>query len=131
MKDAVAVVLKRGDKYLLIKRAKHGKAEDFWCPVTGAVEQGETHAQAVIREAKEEMGIVVEPLRKVWECPTNDGEYLLHWWHAKIICDEISADPNEVKEFRWLTYEQMEKIPKMFDADRSFFKTIAGQLPDS
>ncbi len=131
MKDAVAVVLKRENKYLLIRRAKHGKAEGYWCPITGAVERDETHAQAVIREAKEEMGIDVEPLRKVWECPTNDGEYLLHWWHAKIICDEISADPNEVKESRWVTYEQMEKLPKMFDADRNFFENIAGQLPDS
>jgi len=131
VKDAVAVVLKRENKYLLIRRAKHGKAEDFWCPITGAVERGETHAHAVIREAKEEMGIDVEPLRKVWECPTNDGEYLLHWWHAKIICDEISADPNEVKESRWVTYEQMEKLPKMFDADRNFFENIAGELPDS
>ncbi|UCG31152.1 MAG: NUDIX domain-containing protein [candidate division WOR-3 bacterium] len=131
MKDAVAVVLKRGDEYLLIKRAKHGVAEDFWCPITGAVEDGETHAQAVIREANEEMGIIVEPLRKVWECPTNDREYLLHWWHAKIIRDDIAVNPDEVKEYCWLTYDQMQNLPKMFDADRIFFRDVAGELPDS
>jgi 8-oxo-dGTP pyrophosphatase MutT (NUDIX family) len=131
MKDAVAVVLKRGEKYLLIRRAKHGTAEDFWCPITGAVEDGETHVQAVVREAREEMGIVVEPLKKVWECPTNDREYLLHWWHAKLVCEQISADPNEVKEYRWLTYREMQDLPKMFDADRIFFKDIAVGLPDS
>jgi len=131
MKDAVAVVLKKGDKYLLIKRAKHGKAEDFWCPITGAVEDGETHAQAVIREAREEMGITVEPLRKVWECPTNDGEYLLHWWHVRLGSAEISADPKEVKEYRWLSPYEMHELPKMFDADRNFFENIAGELPDS
>jgi 8-oxo-dGTP pyrophosphatase MutT (NUDIX family) len=131
MKNAVAVVLKKGDRYLLIKRAKHGKAEDYWCPITGAIERGETHAQAVTREAREEMGLIVEPLNKVWECPTNDREYLLHWWHAKFVCDEISADPSEVKEYRWLTYREMQNIAKMFDADRIFFKTIAADLPDS
>jgi 8-oxo-dGTP diphosphatase len=131
VKDAVAVVLKRGDKYLLIKRAKHGTAEDFWCPITGAVEDGETHVQAAIRETKEEMGITVEPLKEVWECPTNDGEYLLHWWHARLISEEISANPEEVKEYRWFTYCEMQDLPKMFDADRSFFKEIAAGLPDS
>ncbi|UCF69976.1 MAG: NUDIX hydrolase [candidate division WOR-3 bacterium] len=131
MKDAVAVVLKRDDRYLLIKRAKHGTAEDYWCPITGAVEDGETHAQAVEREAKEEMGITVEPLRKVWECPTNDREYLLHWWHAGVIQGEIAPNPLEVKEYGWFSLAQMENLAKMFGADRTFFAEIAPALPDS
>jgi 8-oxo-dGTP pyrophosphatase MutT (NUDIX family) len=131
MKDAVAVVLKRGDRYLLIKRAKHGTAEDYWCPITGAVEDGETHAQAVKREAEEEMGIIVEPISKVWECLTDDKEYLLHWWHVEVIKDEITLNPAEVKEYGWFTFAQMDNLPKMFDADRVFFATIARDLPDS
>lgn len=131
MKDAVAVVLKRGEKYLLIKRAKHGTAEDYWCPVTGAVEDGETQGQAVKREAEEELGIIVEPLDKVWECLTDDEEYILHWWHALLVRDSVIVNDNEVKEYRWLTYEQMQDLEKMFDADRTFFRDIAQGLPDS
>ena len=127
----MAVVLKKGDKYLLIRRAKHGTAEDYWCPITGAVEDGETHAQAVIREAKEEMGIVVEPIRKVWECPTNDREYLLHWWHAKLLREEIFVNPAEVKEYGWFTVLQMDNLSQMFDADRVFFEQVAPDRPDS
>ena len=131
MKDAVAVVLKRGEKYLLIKRAKHGAARDYWCPITGAVEQGETQAQAVKREAKEELGIAVRPLHKVWECLTDDKEYVLHWWHALLEDDTVAINPDEVKEYRWLTYEEMLNLKKMFDADRRFFKSIAPNLSDS
>ncbi len=131
MKDAVAVVLKRGDKYLLIRRAKHGTAEDYWCPVTGAVEEGESQAQAVAREAGEELGIKVAPVKKVWECLTDDQQYLLHWWHATLKDDAITANPDEVKEYCWLTYGEMLQLQKMFDADRRFFREIAPHLTDS
>lgn len=131
MKDAVAVVIKKGDKYLLIQRAKPGHAEDYWCPVTGAVEDGETQEQAVAREAKEEMGIEVEPVRKVWECLTDDKEYLLHWWHAKLVRDEITASPAEVKEYGWFSNPQMDNLARMFDADRVFFEQVAPDLPES
>lgn len=127
----MAVVLKRGDKYLLIKRAKQGAAEDYWCPVTGAVEEGETQGQAVKREAQEELGIIVEPMDKVWECLTDDEKYMLHWWHALLVQDRFVVNDDEVKEYRWLTFEQMQGLEKMFDADRSFFREIAHGLPDS
>jgi len=131
MKDAVAVVLKKGEKYLLIRRAKHGAAEDYWCPITGAVEDGETQAQAVTREAREELGLEVSPQQKVWECLTDDKEYVLHWWHAQLVDDTVALNPLEVKEYRWLTYDEMLKLEKMFDADRKFFRVIAPDLKDS
>ncbi|MBE0432468.1 NUDIX hydrolase [candidate division WOR-3 bacterium] len=131
MKDAVAVVIKKGNKYLLIRRAKQGRAEDYWCPVTGAVEEGEAQEQAVAREAKEEMGIDVEPVSKVWECLTDDKEYLLHWWHAKLVSAEVDPDPAEVKESGWFTITQMDNLNQMFDADRIFFEQVAPALPDS
>jgi len=122
VKQAVAVVIKNNDKFLLIKRAKKGEAEDYWCPITGAIEPGETQEQAVIREASEEMGITVEPIKKVWECYTADKQYLLHWWSAKLIDDRITMDPEEVKDYQWVDYEQMKDINKMFRADLEFFE---------
>ncbi|MGB3340905.1 MAG: NUDIX hydrolase [bacterium] len=122
MKQAVAVVIKNNNKFLLIKRAKKGEAEDYWCPITGAIEPGETQEQVVIREASEEMGITVEPIEKVWECYTEDKQYLLHWWSAKLIDDRITMNHDEVKDYQWVDYEQMNDIGKMFRADLEFFK---------
>ena len=73
----------------------------------------------------------MEPLDKVWECLTDDEEYVLHWWHALLVRDSVIVNDNEVKEYRWLTYEQMQDLEKMFDADRTFFRDIAQGLPDS
>jgi len=131
MKHAVAVVVKKDGKFLLIKRAKKGEAEDFWCPITGAVEHGETQEQAVVREAQEEMGIQVEPVKKLWECTTHDGKYTLHWWQVDLIHDRISENPDEVKAHTWVTVSGMQDIENMFEADLLFFKTVGANLPDS
>lgn len=131
MKDAVAVVIKKGTTYLLIRRAKKGHAEDYWCPVTGAVEPGETQMQAVMREAREEIGIAVEPAKKVWECPTDDRQYLLHWWFVRTHDQDLISNQDEVKEYRWMTVKDMGDVEKMFEPDRRFFTTIGVTLPDS
>lgn len=124
MKQAVAVVIKSGDKFLLIKRAKKGEAEDYWCPITGAIENGESQEQAVVREASEEMGLVVIPIKKVWECYTEDKEYLLHWWSAELTDTKIAIrmNPDEVKDYQWVCYKEMKNIGKMFKADLDFFE---------
>ncbi len=131
MKDAVAVVIKKNGKFLMIKRAKKGEAEDYWCPITGAVEEGEEQEQAVVREAKEEMGLTVEPMEKVWECPTEDNEYLIHWWRVKLKDSMIEMNRNEVKAYCWADCAEMEQMTKMFSADRRFFRKIGVNLPDS
>lgn len=127
MKHAIAIVLKQNDSFLLVKRAKKGKAEDYWCPITGAIEEGESQEQAVVREASEEMGIGVEPIEKVWECYTEDMQYLLHWWSARLTDNRITVNPQEVKAYQWVTYEQMQNIGKMFNADLQFFKRASGK----
>lgn len=115
----------------MIKRAKKDIAEDYWCPITGAVEQGESQAQAVIREAQEEMGLIVESVKKVWECFTDDKKYLLHWWQVKLLNDTVKINKSEVKDYRWLDFGEMQKIEKMFSADLHFFKEWEPLIPDS
>lgn len=124
MQDAVAIVIKRNGKFLLIKRAKKGEAEDYWCPITGAVEKDESQKQAAVREADEEMGIIVKPIKKIWECLTDDKAYRLHWWYVKLLDDTVKMNTQEVKDYCWLDIDEMQKIGKMFDADLQFFKEI-------
>ena len=62
----VSAVLQRGDAILLLKRAEHlDHAPGLWDPCSGRVERGETPKQAVMREAQEETGLNVEPLRVI------------------------------------------------------------------
>lgn len=61
---SVTAFIVGGGKALLVQRADN---EDFlpgyWEQVGGKVEPGESQAEAVIREVKEEAGLDVKPLR--------------------------------------------------------------------
>jgi 8-oxo-dGTP diphosphatase len=55
------LILKRGDKILLTKRSATNKIwSGHWHCVTGGIEEGESPKEAIIREAKEEIGIDID-----------------------------------------------------------------------
>jgi len=55
--DEVAVFVRRGDQLLICHRV----AEDYWHIIAGALEPGESHAEAAKRELREETGLVADP----------------------------------------------------------------------
>jgi 8-oxo-dGTP diphosphatase len=55
------LVLIEGGRVLLVRHVHHD-GRDFWCFPGGGVERGERVAAAAAREAREELGIEVEPL---------------------------------------------------------------------
>ena len=55
------VILRDGNKILLQRRCNTGYEDGNYGLVSGHVEAGETYMQAIIRETKEEAGIVLHP----------------------------------------------------------------------
>ena len=51
--------LAKGDRILLIRRANTGYQDGQYAPVAGHVEQGEDFITAMIREAREEVGLIL------------------------------------------------------------------------
>ena len=99
---AVTAVIVRDGRVLLMKRsASQAHAPGLWDPCSGRVECDETPDQAVIREAHEETGLIVEPLRVIdtfhflrgpereqsigitFLCRTEDGEVLISPEHSE------------------------------------------------
>jgi 8-oxo-dGTP diphosphatase len=58
---AVCLLLIKGDEILLLKRANTGWGDGCYALPGGAIDGGETLKSAMIREAKEEIGIVLDP----------------------------------------------------------------------
>jgi 8-oxo-dGTP diphosphatase len=59
---AAYLVLRRGDSVLLSRRLNTGFMDGHWSMVAGHLNGGESALAAMIREAREEAGIVVNPV---------------------------------------------------------------------
>jgi len=105
---AVIVAVIHNDKVLLTKR------EDFevWCLPGGGVEEGESLAEAGIREVKEETGLDVELTRLVGVYSRmGGGMHDIHavLYAAKPIGGELRTQPHETIEANYFPFDQLPK----------------------
>lgn len=125
-RDAVVAVVGRAGRVLVVRRGPGAVFPGYWAPLSGRVEPGEAQPAAVVREVKEEVGLVVRPLAKVWECDTHDHAFRLHWWQAVPLSSvaELSADPGEVSETRWVLPAEFRLLTPTFAGDHEFFDRV-------
>jgi 8-oxo-dGTP pyrophosphatase MutT (NUDIX family) len=57
--EEVFILVRRGDEFLVLHRSP--RQGSYWHCVAGALEPGETFAQAAARELREETGLLAEP----------------------------------------------------------------------
>jgi len=131
--EAVVGVILREGRVLVIQRGPGARMTGYWSPPTGRIEAGESQAQAVVREMREELGLDVRPLAKVWESRTDDGSFLLHWWLVAEDGDRLILDPGEVSQAVWTNTEEFLQLEPTFRGGREFFRTVlnsvAGAMP--
>lgn len=128
MRQAIVAVLRREGRFLVIRRGPAARGSGFWGPLTGTIEHGESQEAALAREVQEEIGLRVRAVRKVWECPSDDGDFQLHWWTAEIEGGELIVDGQEVSEARWLTAQEYLDLENTFAGDRTFVRRILPTL---
>jgi len=116
-KDAIMAIIRKDDRFLLIKRGETIPAAGYWCPVSGKVKVGETQPEAVAREVKEEIGLEITAVKKVRESLTNNKIYRLHWWTTRILSGEPKIMNHEVAEMKWLTKDELKALHPVFEED--------------
>ncbi len=115
----VAGICIKEDKVLIVKRSSSRRLyPNFWECGGGQVEVGENFEEAVKRQLKEELGVIVEPIKilKVYEISIPDSEQK-KIPGIKFFC-EIIGFINERKpqitkehsEWRWQPINQLEEI---------------------
>ncbi|WP_257348432.1 NUDIX hydrolase [Pseudalkalibacillus decolorationis] len=115
--DVVSSILIDGkNKKIVLVQNKKGDTS-YWSYPGGAVEEGETLEQAVIRETKEEAGLDIEVtggLQSIREkfFPGKGHHVVFFTFYAKIIGGELApADPDgEIVDVQWFDYEEARKL---------------------
>lgn len=128
VREGVVTVVRRGARFLLIRRAAGIIAGGAWCFVGGGIEAGESQAEAARREFMEEVGGRVVPQRKLWEWVRPDGKLKLHWWLCGLADDELTANPAEVAELGWFTLDEIRALPELLASNVTFIEQFGENL---
>jgi 8-oxo-dGTP diphosphatase len=103
-KIGMGVLIKKGGKILmgLRQNTSHGNGE--WCFPGGHLEFGESFAECILRETKEECGIQIKNLR--FHCVANVRKYDRHYVLVGFLADWKRGEPKLLEpdkfvEWRW------------------------------
>ncbi len=122
------VACRRADgRWLCIRRSDRVAAPLRVCFPGGAVEQGESQPSAVVREMREELGVTVEPIRRVWHWD-SPGDLTLWGWTATCPQGELRPEAFEVAEVLWLDAAEIVEHRDAMPSNRDF---VAALLADA
>ncbi|MBV1788053.1 NUDIX hydrolase [Marinobacterium sp. D7] len=127
---AVVVVIVEDGRVLVIRRSKRVAGAGYWSPPAGKVQVGEDQAAAVVREAWEELGLTVRPVRLVWECMADGADYRLYWWLAEPEGGSLRPERAEVAAVQWIRPDEFPALDRTFPKGRLFFEKILPALPE-
>lgn len=125
----VAAVIEDGEgRFLLARRPPGSHLEGLWEFPGGAMEEGETPGEALIRELEEELGVRVavgEPLTFAFH-RDESRDVLLLFFSARL----VSGSPvgRQGQEVRWVSRQELPQLPTP-PADRPLVESLAGGLP--
>ena len=123
MTEVVAALIWKGDKFMICQRPANKARALLWEFVGGKVEPGETKEEALIRECKEELDIILSVddvfMDVVHEYP--DLKVHLTLFNAKI----IGGEPKKIEhnDIQWITPKEISNY-KFCPADEEILAKI-------
>ncbi len=92
MVEVVAALIWDKDRFLICQRPANKARALLWEYVGGKVEPGETKEEALVRECKEELGIIVSVHSKFFDVVHEYPDITIHLtlFHASILEGEIT-----------------------------------------
>jgi mutator protein MutT len=119
----IAGILRRNGHILLSRRPQDVHLPGLWEFPGGKLEPGESHAEALRREIREELGIEIEVFGEVFTTvhhyPEKSVE--LHFYECAIVRGEPRAI--EVADFRWVKPSELQQY-EFPEADRELLALL-------
>jgi len=117
--NAAHGLIKKDDKYLVtLRAADKNYMPNIWDIPGGTIEFGEHSTDALVREIKEETGLTVDVGNFLY-ChdyisETVPGRHQFQMvFECHYISGEITLNPKEHQDYRWVTLEEMANLPKI------------------
>ena len=109
----VGAIIKDGDGRLLLIKRGHEPGAGLWSLPGGRIEAGETDEEAVIREIREETGLIVVPGRLVGSVqrPGADGSVLVIRDYEAEITGGTLAAADDAADARWVDLQDLGGLP--------------------
>ncbi len=123
-RGAVAIIVREDGRMLVIRRSSSVVAPLTVCFPGGGIEAGESEEEALVREVREELGVTVRPLRRLWQCVTA-WKVQLAWWLAELPPEAMLVpNPAEVDSIHWLTPAEMAAMPGLLESNRELLELV-------
>jgi NAD+ diphosphatase len=106
---AIIVLVRRGREVLLARARRFDTP--MYSVIAGFVEPGETLEQAVVREVREETGIMVMDIRYFGSQPWPFPHSLMVGFTANYASGEIKVNDSENLDVKWFTADNLPPIP--------------------
>lgn len=101
--EVVAALIWDGDKFLICQRPANKARALLWEFVGGKVERGESHAQALIRECKEELDIYLSVGDIFMEVTHTYPDITVHLTLFNATIEEGTPKMLEHNDIKWIT----------------------------
>ena len=109
----VGAVIKDGQGRLLLIKRGHAPAAGLWSLPGGRIEPGETDAEALVREMREETGLVIEAGQLIGTVrrPAQDGgDFDIRDYAATVIGGTLRPG-DDAADARWVDASELAALP--------------------
>lgn len=123
--------LERGDEYLMLHRVKkeNDANRDKWIGVGGKFEEGESPEECVLRETREETGLMLTDYRYRGLVTFVSDRWPTEYMHLFTATEwQGEAHPCEEGELAWIRKSELLQLP-LWEGDKIFLRLLEENAP--
>lgn len=126
-RTVVGAAVMRDGRVLAARRSAPPALAGGWELPGGKVEAGETEPAALVRELREELGVLIEIEARIGAPVPVDDRFELRIWRARLAEGE-PAPLQDHDELRWVGRDDLDALPWL-PADRLILPALRDALP--